>query len=161
MRTHHAPETYGALNGVPTSPIIGEDPPGAGLGGRRLIARTDARCPAGHVLRHHLNRQPGGFGSGVARGEMVEPRAVLEVSDDVLDLGVAAMVGLEVQGVAVPVRDAGVIAVVGKTGLFLIVGVTLPFQFWGCYNLPRNPKLTKLLESNHGCVRRDIKCAGT
>ena len=47
-------------------------------------------------------------------GEMVEPRAVLEVSDDVLDLGVAAMVGLEVQGVAVPVRDVGVIAVVGK-----------------------------------------------
>ena len=45
---------------------------------------------------------------------MVEPHAVLEVSDGVLDLGVAAMVGLEVQGVAVPVRDAGVIAVVGK-----------------------------------------------
>ena len=37
----------------------------------------------------------------------------------------------------------------------------LPFQFWGCYNLHRNPKLTKLLESNHGCFRRDIKCAGT
>ena len=79
-----------------------------------MIAQTDARCPAGHVLRHHLNRQPGGVGSEAALGEMVEPRAVLEVSDDVLDPGVAAMVGLEVQGVAVPVRDAGVIAVVGK-----------------------------------------------
>ena len=92
----------------------GEEASSKGLGGHYLLAQTDARCPAGHVLRHHLDGQPGGVGSGAARGEMVEPRAVLEVADDVLDLGVAAMVGLEVQGVAVPVRDAGVIAVVGK-----------------------------------------------
>ena len=30
---------------------------------------------------------------------MVEPDAVLEVSDGILDLGVAAMVGLQIQGV--------------------------------------------------------------
>ena len=54
-----------------------------------------------------LNRQPGGVGSEAARGEMVEPRAVLEVSDDVLDLGVAAMVGLQFQSVVrVSVGDA-------------------------------------------------------
>ena len=42
------------------------------------------------------------------------PYAVLQVADGVLDLGVAAMVGLEVQGISVPVGDEGVIAVVGE-----------------------------------------------
>ena len=45
---------------------------------------------------------------------MVEPDAVLEVANGVLDLGVAAMVGLEIQGVAPTVGDEGVVAVVGK-----------------------------------------------
>ena len=45
---------------------------------------------------------------------MVEPHAVLEVADGVLDLGVAAMVGLELQSVAVPVGDEGAIAVGGE-----------------------------------------------
>ena len=61
-----------------------------------------------------LYGQQGTIGGEGVRGEVIEPDVVLEVSDGVLDLGVAAMVGLEVQGVAVPVRDAGVIAVVGK-----------------------------------------------
>ena len=61
-----------------------------------------------------LYGQPGTIGGEGVRGEVIEPDVVLEVSDGVLDLGVAAMVGLEVQGAAVPVRDAGVIAVVGK-----------------------------------------------
>ena len=47
---------------------------------------------------------------------MVEPDAVLEVADGVLDLGVATMVGLEFQGVAVPVGDECVIAVGGEQG---------------------------------------------
>ena len=47
---------------------------------------------------------------------MVEPHAVLEVSDGVLDLGVAAMVGFQFQGVAIPISDAGVIAVGGEQG---------------------------------------------
>ena len=47
------------------------------------------------------------------RGEMIQPHAVLEVSDGVLDLGVAAMVGLQLQGFPVPVGDAAVIAVGG------------------------------------------------
>ena len=47
---------------------------------------------------------------------MVQSHAVLEVSDGVLDLGVAAMVGLEIQGVALTVGDAAVIAVAGKEG---------------------------------------------
>ena len=44
------------------------------------------------VVGHHLHRQPGGVGGEAPRGEMVEPDAVLEVSDGVLDLGVAPMV---------------------------------------------------------------------
>ena len=54
------------------------------------------------------------IGGETARGEVIEPDAVLQVADGVLDLGVAAMVGLEVQGISVPVGDEGVIAVVGK-----------------------------------------------
>ena len=47
---------------------------------------------------------------------MVEPDAVLEVSDGVLDLGVVAMVGLQFQGVPVSVGDEAVIAVAGEEG---------------------------------------------
>ena len=47
---------------------------------------------------------------------MVEPHAVLEVANGILDLGVAAMVGLQLQGVALAVGDEGVIAVVGEEG---------------------------------------------
>ena len=54
------------------------------------------------------------IGGEATRGEMVEPDAVLEVANGVLDLGVAAMVGLEVQGVPLTVGDESVIAVVGE-----------------------------------------------
>ena len=37
---------------------------------------------------------------------MVEPHAVLEVSDGVLDLGVAAVVGLQFQGFPLPVGES-------------------------------------------------------
>ena len=49
-------------------------------------------------MRQHLHRQPGGVGGEAPRGEMVESDAVLEVSNGVLDLGVAAMVSLQFQG---------------------------------------------------------------
>ena len=42
--------------------------------------------------------KPGGVGGEAARGEMVEADAVLQVSDGILNLGVAAMVGLQFQG---------------------------------------------------------------
>ena len=48
--------------------------------------------------------------------KMVQPHAVLQVSDGVFDLGVAAMVGLQIQGVPVPVGDEAVIAVGGEEG---------------------------------------------
>ena len=54
------------------------------------------------------------IGGEAARWQVVEPHAVLQVADGVLDLGVAAMVGLQFQGIAVPVGDATVVAVFGK-----------------------------------------------
>ena len=45
---------------------------------------------------------------------MVQPHAVLELADGVLDLGVAAMIGLQLQGIALSVGDESVIAVVGE-----------------------------------------------
>ena len=71
-----------------------EGPPPEGLGGHHLLVQTDARCPAGEIVFHHLHRQPGAVGGEAARGEMVEADAVFQVSNGVLDLGVAAMVGL-------------------------------------------------------------------
>ena len=73
----------------------GKEAASQGLGGHDLLAQTDARRPAGQVVGDHLHGQPGAVGGEAARGEMVEPHAVLEVSDGVLDLGVAPMVGLQ------------------------------------------------------------------
>ena len=47
---------------------------------------------------------------------MIEPHAVLQVPDGVLDLGVAAVVGLQFQGIPLTVGDEGVIAVGGEEG---------------------------------------------
>ena len=47
---------------------------------------------------------------------MVQPYAVLEVSYRILNLGVAAMVGIQFQHLPVPVGDEGVIAVGGEEG---------------------------------------------
>ena len=52
----------------------------------------DPRRPAGQVVGHRLDGQPGAVGGEAARGEMVQPDAVLEVAYGILDLGVAAMV---------------------------------------------------------------------
>ena len=92
----------------------GEEASPQGLGGHYLLAQADAGGPAAEIMRHHLHRQPGGVGGEAARGEMVQPHAVLEVSDGVFNLGVAGVVGLQVQGVAVAVGDEGVIAVVAN-----------------------------------------------
>ena len=75
-----------------------------GLGGHQLLAQADVRCPASQVVGHHLHRQPGAVGGEAARREMIQPHAVFEVSDGILDLGVAAMVGLQFQGFLRPGR---------------------------------------------------------
>ena len=55
------------------------------------------------VVRHHLDGQPGSVGGAAPRGQMVQSHAVLEVADGIFHLGAAAVVGLEIQGVALPV----------------------------------------------------------
>ena len=49
-------------------------------------------------------------------GEMVQPDAVLQVAYRILDLGVAAMAGLQLQGIPLPAGDEAVIAVAGEEG---------------------------------------------
>ena len=93
-----------------------EDPPPEGLGGGYPLSQTDPRRPAGQVVGHRLDGQPGAVGGEAARGEMVQPDAVLEVSNGVLDLGVAAMVSLQFEQLPVPVGDEAVIAVSGEEG---------------------------------------------
>ena len=55
---------------------------------------------------------------------MVEPHAVLEIADGVLDLGVAVMVGLQIQGVALTVGGEGVIAPLA--GVAVMAAPSLP-----------------------------------
>ena len=50
------------------------------------------------VVGHYLDGQPGGVGGEAPRGQMVQPDAVLEVANGILDLGAAAMVGRQCQG---------------------------------------------------------------
>ena len=50
------------------------------------------------------------------RRHVVQPDAVLEVAYGVLDLGVAAMIGLQFQRLPIAVGDEGVIAVSGEEG---------------------------------------------
>ena len=47
---------------------------------------------------------------------MVQPHAVLEVAYRILDLGVTAMIGLQLQRLPIAVGDEGVIAVSGEEG---------------------------------------------
>ena len=83
----------------------GEEPPPEGLGGGYPLSQTDPRRPAGQVVGHRLDGQPGAVGGEAARGEMVQPDAVLEVAYGILDLGVAAMVSLQFEQLPVPVGD--------------------------------------------------------
>ena len=59
---------------------------------------------------------PRSIGGEAARGEMVQADAVLEVSDGILDLERGGDVGLQFQGLPVPVGDEAVIAVGSEEG---------------------------------------------
>ena len=91
-----------------------EEPTPEGLGGHQLLTQTDARCPAGQIMRQHLDGQPGPVGSESAGRQVVQPDAVLQVAYRILDLGVAAMVSLQFERLPVPVGDEAVIAVAGE-----------------------------------------------
>ena len=107
----------------------GEEASSEGLGGDYRLSHADTGGPAGEVVCHHpvsstgqaLDGQPGGVGGEASRWQVVEPHAVLEIANGVLDLGVARTplldwVGLQIQGVALTVGDEGVIAVVDEKG---------------------------------------------
>ena len=51
------------------------------------------------------------IGGEAARGKMVESHAVLQIADGILHLGVAAVVGLQFQGVAFSTGDEAVVAI--------------------------------------------------
>ena len=67
---------------------------------------------------------------------MVEADAVLEVADGVLDLGVAAVVGLQLQGAAVAVGDERVLVVVAKQGELRAGGGPHPADDQACDPAP-------------------------
>src|SRR5229473_3080154 len=87
----------------------GEVAAAKGVGGDEALTDAGATAPAGEVMGDHVERQPRRVGAEAPRRQMVEPDAVLEVADRVFDLGVAAMIGLELERVAVAVGDEGVI----------------------------------------------------
>ena len=111
----------------------GEEAPPEGLDGDHLLTQADPRRPAAQVVGHHLYRQPSAVGGEAARGEMVQADAVLQVANGILDLGVAAMVGLQFQGLPVPVGDEAVIAVAGEEGQ-LGTGCSASTTFAGSVN---------------------------
>ena len=88
--------------------------PAEGLGGCYWFFQSDTGGPPGQVVGHHLDGQPGGVGGEAPRGEMVQADTVLQVADDILDLGVAVVVGLQFQSLPIAVGDEAVIAAAGE-----------------------------------------------
>ena len=54
-----------------------EDPPPEGLGDHGPLAQTNPRRPAGQVMRHHLDRQPGAVGGEAPRRHVFSPTPYL------------------------------------------------------------------------------------
>ena len=87
-----------------------------GVGRDQGFALSDSAGPAGQVVGGDVHVEPGCVGAKAACREVVEPDTVFEVADRVLDDGVAAVVGFELDGVAVAVGDERVVAVVDEQG---------------------------------------------
>ena len=64
-----------------------EEPPPERLGRDDPLGQPDPGRPASKVVGDHLDREPGAIGGEATRGQVIEPDAVLEVTDRVLDLG--------------------------------------------------------------------------
>ncbi len=61
------------------------------------------------IVGDDLDREPGAVGREPPRRQVVEAHPVFQVPDRVLDLGVPAVVGLELEQVARQVGDEGVV----------------------------------------------------
>ena len=81
-----------------------------------LFGQTDARMSQRARLCAINLTASQAVGGEAPRGEMVESDAVFQVSNGVLDLGVAAMIASSSRVSAVPVGDEAVIAVGGEEG---------------------------------------------
>ena len=68
-----------------------------GLVGDECFTEPDTADPAGEVVGDDVEGEPGGVGAETTRRKVVESDAVFQVADGVFDLGVAAMVGLELE----------------------------------------------------------------
>ena len=90
-------------------PDESEKPPPERPGGDDALAEPEPRRPASEIVGDHLDREPGAVGGEAAGRQVIEPHAVLQVADRVLDLGVAAMVGLQFERLSVAVGDEGVV----------------------------------------------------
>ncbi len=90
-------------------PDESEEPPPERPGGDDALAEPEPRRPASEIVGDHLDREPGAVGGEAAGRQVIEPHAVLQVADRVLDLGVAAMVGLQFERLPVAVGDEGVV----------------------------------------------------
>ena len=95
----------------------GKDPSSEGLGGHESARPRPMRA----VQRARLwaitcTTSQAPLAAKRPEGMWFSPTAVLEVAYRILDLGVAAMIGLRFQGLPVPVGDEAVIAVDGEEG---------------------------------------------
>ena len=77
------------------------------VGRLRRFPRRARAAPSSQVVRDHLHREPRPV-------RVVQPDAVFEVTDRVLDLGVTAMVGLQLQQLPGAIGDEGVVTIVRK-----------------------------------------------
>src|ERR1035437_340351 len=80
------------------------------LGGNEGLAQTDPADPASQVVSKRVERQPHRVGRELARRQVVQADAVLEVANGVLNLGVTAVVGLDFEHGFIAVGDEGVVA---------------------------------------------------
>lgn len=70
-----------------------------------------SRQPAAEVVSNGVERKPRSVGAELSAGHVVEPEPVLELANDVFDFGVAAVVRLKFQEIAIAVGDEGEVAI--------------------------------------------------
>ncbi len=84
------------------APGQSEESPPDRLGGEAALPGQLRRLAA-QVVSEHLQGQPGGIGAELPRRQMVEAHPVFQITDDVLDLGMAAVIGFKLQSVTLSV----------------------------------------------------------
>ena len=115
----------GSAGGASEAAGEAEEAPTEGLGRDNPWAQGDATRPASEIVGEHLDGEPGTVRGELARGQMVEADAVLEVADGVFDLGVSAMVSFEAERVPLAVSNEAVVAVAVEEGELTLAQFTL------------------------------------